>query len=60
MSKALKAVLTGIIFILSALFFMGLCIINDGAFQGVALALFILGIIVSVFGLFVVGEDDDE
>lgn len=52
MSIDLKVVLIGIILILSSLFFMGICIINDGAFQGLTLALFIVGIIVSIVGLF--------
>ena len=52
MSNALKVVLIGIILILSSLFFMGICIINDGALQGLTLALFIIGVIVSVVGLF--------
>ena len=48
----LKVVLIGIILILSSLFFMGICIINDGALQGLTLALFVIGMIVSVIGLF--------
>ena len=60
MSKALKVVLIGIIFILSSLFFMGICIINDGAFQGLTLILFIIGIIISIFGLFIVDKENED
>ena len=61
MSNALKVVLTGIIIILSSLFFMGVCILNRGGGpQGLTLALFIIGVIVSIIGLFFVKEDDAE
>ena len=62
MNKALKVVLIGIILILSSLFFMGICIINShsGGPQGLTLALFIIGVIVSIIGLFFVKEDDDD
>lgn len=57
MSTDLKVVLTGIVLILSAIFFMGICIFSDGAFLdghcvGLSLALFVIGLIVSVIGLF--------
>ena len=61
MSNALKVVLTGIILILSSLFFMGVCILNNGGGpQGLTLALFIIGVIVSIIGLFFVKEDEGD
>lgn len=61
MSNALKVVLTGIIIILSSLFFMGICIINNGGGpQSLTMALFIIGVIVSIIGLFFVKEDGEE
>lgn len=61
MNNALKVVLIGIILILSSLFFMGICIINHGGGpQGLTLALFIIGVITSIIGLFFVKEDDDN
>ena len=61
MSNALKVVLIGIILILSSLFFMGICIINNGGGpQGLTLALFIIGVIASIIGLFFVKEDTDD
>ncbi|MCH5349484.1 MAG: hypothetical protein J1E40_09185 [Oscillospiraceae bacterium] len=61
MSNALKVVLTGIIIILSSLFFMGVCILNRGGGpQGLTLALFIIGVIVSIIGLFFVKEDEED
>lgn len=66
MSDALKVVLTGIILILSSLFFMGICILDShrGGPQGLTLSLFIIGVIVSVIGLFFIkeeyGNENDE
>ena len=60
MSTDLKVVLTGFLLILSSLFFMGICIINDGALQGLTLALFIIGIIVSIVGLFFCKEKNKD
>ena len=61
MSNSLKVVLTGIILILSSLFFMGICIINRGGGpQGLTLALFIIGVIVSGIGLFFVKEENED
>lgn len=60
MSNALKIVLIGVILILSSLFFMGICIIDHGGGpQGLTVALFFIGIIVSIIGLFFVKEDKD-
>ena len=58
--KAIKIILAGIILILSSLFFMGICIINaqKGGPQGLTLFLFIVGIIVSIIGLFFVKDDE--
>ncbi len=58
MSNALKVVLVGIILILSSLFFLGICIINarTGGPDGLALGLFVLGLIVSGIGLFFVKD----
>ena len=59
MSDALRVVLIGIVLILASLFFMGICILNvHGGYypDGLALALFILGVIVSVIGIFFVNE----
>ena len=60
MSKALKMVLIGIILILSGLFimgmcFMGMCDINTVS-QGLTLALFVVGVVISIIGLFFVEE----
>lgn len=60
MSKALKMALMGIILILSGLFvmgmcFMGMCDINAGI-QGLSLALFVIGVIISIIGLFFIEE----
>ena len=58
MSNALRVTLIGIILILASLFFMGICIINvqTGCPEGLALGLFVLGIIVSIAGIFFVKE----
>ena len=58
MSNALRVVLAGIVLILASLFFMGICIINaqKGGPQGLTLALFIVGVIVSIIGIFFVEE----
>ena len=58
MSNALRVVLVGIVLILASLFFMGICIINaqKGGPQGLTLALFIVGVIVSIIGIFFVEE----
>lgn len=65
--KSIKVILAGIVFILASLFFMGICIINHGGGPGgLALGLFIFGIIICVIGLFFVrdneyyGDDEDE
>ena len=58
MSNALRVVLVGIVLILASLFFMGICIINahKGGPEGLTLALFIVGVIVCVIGIFFVDE----
>ena len=58
MSKPLRVTLSGIILILASLFVMGICIIDvqTGGPEGLALGLFVLGIIVSIAGIFFVKE----
>ena len=59
MSDALRVVLIGIVLILASLFFMGICILNaHGGYypDGLSLALFVLGVIVSVIGIFFIKE----
>jgi len=52
--KGIKIILAGIVLLLASLFFMGICIINikEGGPQGLTLALFVIGLLVSGFGLF--------
>lgn len=57
MTTDLKVVLTGFLLILSSIFCMGICIFSEGAFldgnfMGITLALFVIGVIVSIIGLF--------
>ena len=58
MSNALRVTLIGIILILASLFVMGICIIDvqTSGPEGLALGLFVLGIIVSIAGIFFVKE----
>ena len=58
MSKSLRVTLSGIILILASLFVMGICIIDvqTSGSEGLALGLFVLGIIVSIAGIFFVKE----
>lgn len=58
--KSIKVILTGIIFILSSLFFMGICIVNikQGGPEKIALALFVIGILISIIGVFFVKDED--
>jgi len=59
MSKALRVTLSGIILILASLFVMGICITSrptSSGPEGLALGLFVLGIIVSIAGIFFVKE----
>lgn len=59
--KSIKVTLAGIVVILASLFFMGIVIVNHGGGpDGIALGLFITGVIISVIGLFFVKEDDNE
>ncbi len=57
--KSIKVILAGIVLILSGLFFLGIHIINSGVSDGLSLFLFILGIIVSIIGLFFVRDNED-
>lgn len=57
--RSIKVILAGIVLILSSLFFMGIYIINSGGPDGLSLLLFILGIIVSIIGLFFVRDNED-
>ncbi len=58
MNKSLRVALSGIILILASLFVMGICIIDvqTSGPEGLALGLFVLGIIVSIAGIFFVKE----
>ena len=58
MSKSLRVTLSGIILILASLFIMGICVIDvqTSGPEGLALGLFVLGIIVSIAGIFFVKE----
>ena len=59
MRNALRAALAGIVLILASLFFLGICILNsEGGFypDGLSLALFVIGVIIAVIGLFFVKE----
>lgn len=57
--KCIKVILAGIILLLISLFFMGICIIDakNGGPQELTLFLFVIGIVVSVVGLFFVKND---
>ena len=58
MKYALRVTLSGIILILASLFIMGVCVIDvqTSGPEGLALGLFVLGIIVSIAGIFFVKE----
>ena len=60
MSRALRVTLIGIVLILASLFVLGICVIDiqtgGPAPDGLALGLFVLGIIVSMIGIFFVKE----
>ncbi len=59
--SSIKVTLAGIVVILSSLFFMGIVIVNRGGGpDGIALGLFIAGIIVCIIGLFFVKDDDTD
>ena len=59
--RSIKVILAGIVLILSSIFFMMICIIKyGGGPDGLALGLFILGIIICVIGLFFVKDNDTE
>ena len=56
--KSIKVILSGIILILAGLFFMGLCILNNGGkYDFISLTLFVVGLIVSGIGLLFIKED---
>ncbi len=57
--RSIKVILAGIVLILSGLFFLGVHIINSGVSDGLSLLFFILGIIVSIIGLFFVRDNED-
>lgn len=56
---SIKVILAGIVLILASLFFMGICILNadKGGPEGLTLALFISGVMVSLIGLFFVKDE---
>ena len=58
MNKSLRVTLSGIILILASLFVMGICIIDvqTSGPEGLALGLFVLGLIISIAGIFFVKE----
>ena len=58
MNKSLRVTLSGIILILASLFIMGICVIDvqTSGPEGLALGLFVLGIIISIAGIFFVKE----
>ena len=58
MNKSLRVALSGIILILASLFVMGICVIDvqTSGPEGLALGLFVLGIIISIAGIFFVKE----
>ena len=58
MNKSLRVPLSGIIVILASVFIMGICVIDvhTSGPEGLALGLFVLGIIVSIAGIFFVKE----
>ena len=58
MNKSLRVALSGIILILASLFVMGICIIDvqTSGPEGLALGLFVLGLIISIAGIFFVKE----
>ena len=60
MSRALRVTLSGIVLIFASLFVLGICVIDIQTGgpdpDGLALDLFVLGIIVSMIGIFFVKE----
>ena len=58
MNKSLRVTLSGIILILASLFIMGVCVIDvqTSGPEGLALGLFVLGLIISIAGIFFVKE----
>lgn len=58
--NSIKVVLAGIALILASLFCMGICILNanQGGPQGLTVALFVAGVIVSLIGLFFVKDKE--
>ena len=58
MNKSLRVALSGIILILASLFVMGICVIDvqTSGPEGLALGLFVLGLIISIAGIFFVKE----
>ena len=58
--SSIKVILAGIILILASLFCMGICILNSkqGGPEGLTVALFAAGVIVSLIGLFFVKDKE--
>ena len=58
MNKSSRVALSGIILILASLFIMGICVIDvqTSGPEGLALGLFVLGLIISIAGIFFVKE----
>ena len=58
--NSIKVILAGIVLILASLFCMGICIINaeQGGPQGLTVALFIVGVIITIFGLFFINDKE--
>ncbi len=61
--KSLKVVLAGIVLILAGLFVMGICIIRGqtghSGPEWLALVLFVVGLLVSLFGIFFMKVNED-
>lgn len=58
--NSIKVILAGIVLILASLFCMGICIINaeQGGPQGLTVALFIVGVIITIIGLFFINDKE--
>ena len=59
MSNSMRVVLAGIVFLLSSLFCMGICILKarTGGPETLTFALFVIGVGVSIIGLFFVRDE---
>lgn len=58
--NSIKTISAGIVLILASLFCMGICIINakQGKPQGLTIALFAVGTVVSLIGIFFVKDKE--